>query len=149
MNQRPVFPARHQQEPRDEEAPELDLDGLIAIVRRQWRVVGLCVAVSVALGIGYLLTAVPRYTARTSVLIDRGNRQVVEQLSTIGGVMDDEASVLSQVELLRSETIGLSAVDRLETAGRSTIHGRPPQPYARGGFRFAVDAPYRAMAARG
>ncbi|CDZ47729.1 polysaccharide biosynthesis tyrosine autokinase [Neorhizobium galegae] len=90
------------------------MDGLIAIIRRQWRVVGLCVAVFVMLGIGYMLTAVPRYTARTSVLIDRGNRQVVEQLSTIGGVLDDEASVLSQVELLRSETIGLSAVDKLK-----------------------------------
>jgi succinoglycan biosynthesis transport protein ExoP len=114
MNQRPVFLSRHQPEPRNEEAPELDMDGLIAIVRRQWRVVALCIAVFVALGIGYLLTAVPRYTARTSVLIDRGNRQVVEQLSTIGGVLDDEASVLSQVELLRSETIGLSAVDKLK-----------------------------------
>ncbi|CDZ27679.1 polysaccharide biosynthesis tyrosine autokinase [Neorhizobium galegae] len=114
MNQRAVFLTRHRQEPRDEDAPELDMDGLIAIVRRQCRVVGLCVAVFLALGIGFLLTAVPRYTARTSVLIDRGNRQVVEQLSTIGGVMDDEASVLSQVELLRSETIGLSAVDRLK-----------------------------------
>ncbi len=114
MNQRSVFLTRQQQEPRNEEAPELDMDGLIAIVRRQWRVVALCIAVFVALGIGYLITAVPRYTARTSVLIDRGNRQVVEQLSTIGGVLDDEASVLSQVELLRSETIGLSAVDKLK-----------------------------------
>jgi succinoglycan biosynthesis transport protein ExoP len=114
MNQRPVFLARPQPESREEEVPELDMDGLIAIVRRQWRVVGLCIAVFVALGIGYMLTAVPRYTARTSVLIDHGNRQVVEQMSTIGGVLDDEASVLSQVELLRSETIGLSAVDRLK-----------------------------------
>lgn len=116
MNQRPVFLTRPRQEPREEEVPELDMDGLIAIVRRQWRVAGLCVAVFLALGIGYLLTAEPRYTARTSVLIDRGNRQVVEQLSTIGGVLDDEASVLSQVELLRSETIGLSAVDKLKLA---------------------------------
>ncbi len=114
MNQRPVFLTRHRREPLKEEVPELDLDGLIAIVRRQWRVAGLCVAVFVALGIGYMLTAMPRYAARTSVLIDRGNRQVVEQLSTIGGVLDDEASVLSQVELLRSETIGLSAIDSLK-----------------------------------
>ena len=114
MNQRPVFLTRHRQEPLEEEVPELDLDGLIASVRRQWRVAGLCVAVFVALGIGYMLTATPRYAAKTSVLIDRGNRQVVEQLSTIGGVLDDEASVLSQVELLRSETIGLSAIDSLK-----------------------------------
>lgn len=114
MNQRPVFLTRHRQGPLEEEVPELDLDGLIAIARRQWRVAGLCIAVFVALGIGYMLTAVPRYAARTSVLIDRGNRQVVEQLSTIGGILDDEASVLSQVELLRSETIGLSAVDSLK-----------------------------------
>jgi len=114
MNQRPVFLTRHRQEPLEEEVPELDLEGLVAIVRRQWRVAGLCVAVFVALGIGYMLTATPRYAAKTSVLIDRGNRQVVEQLSTIGGVLDDEASVLSQVELLRSETIGLSAIDSLK-----------------------------------
>lgn len=114
MNQRAVFLTHDRQQPWEEEVPELDLDGLIAIARRQWRVAGLCVAVFMVLGLGYVLTAVPRYTARTSVLIDRGNRQVVEQLSTIGGVLDDEASVLSQVELLRSETIGLSAVDRLK-----------------------------------
>ncbi|EUB94932.1 exopolysaccharide transport protein family [Rhizobium sp. CF080] len=114
MNQRPVFLTRQQTELREEEAPELDLDRLIAIARRQWRVAGLCVALFMVFGLGYVLTAVPRYTARTSVLIDRGNRQVVEQLSTIGGVLDDEASVLSQVELLRSETIGLSAVDQLK-----------------------------------
>ncbi|MDR6814946.1 succinoglycan biosynthesis transport protein ExoP [Neorhizobium sp. 2083] len=114
MNQRPVFLTRHRQDPLEEEVPELDLDGLIASVRRQWRVAGLCVAVFVALGIGYMLTATPRYAAKTSVLIDRGNRQVVEQLSTIGGVLDDEASVLSQVELLRSETIGVSAIDSLK-----------------------------------
>ena len=114
MNQRPVFLANQDDELPEQNAPGLDFDNLIAVARRQWRVVALSVVIFLLLGICYVLTAVPRYTAKTSVLIDRGNSQVVEQLSTIGGVLDDEASVLSQVELLKSETIGLSAVDRLK-----------------------------------
>lgn len=114
MNQNPSFV--HAAEVNDErpEASEIDLDKLIAAARRQWRVVALFVALALVLGGVYLLTAVPKYTASTRILIDRGNSEVVQQLSTIGGVLDDEASVLSQVELLRSETIGLAAVGKLK-----------------------------------
>ncbi|WP_165225687.1 polysaccharide biosynthesis tyrosine autokinase [Affinirhizobium pseudoryzae] len=95
---------------------QLDLDKLIAAARRQWRVVALCVFVAIICGVTYLVTAVPRYTASTSILIDRGNSGVVQQLSSFGGMIDDEASVLSQVELLMSEAIGLAAVDKLRLA---------------------------------
>lgn len=114
MNQRPFFHGSQDNEAPEQDVPGLDFDTLLAIARRQWRVVALCVLGFVVLGVCYVLIAVPRYTAMTSVLIDRGNSQVVQQLSTIGGVLDDEASVLSQVELLKSETIGLSAIDKLK-----------------------------------
>ncbi|MGG2476786.1 hypothetical protein ACNVD4_15570, partial [Rhizobium sp. BR5] len=58
-------------------------------------------------------TAVPIYSATATLLIDRNNSQIVEQLSAIGGVVEDEASILSQVEVLQSETIGLAVVDSL------------------------------------
>ena len=128
MNQRPVFLANQENELPEQGAPGLDFDNLIAVARRQWRIVALCVVVFLALGVCYILTAVPRYTAKTSVLIDRGNSQVVEQLSTIGGVLDDEASVLSQVELLKSETIGLSAVDKLKLQDNPEFMGGGRNP---------------------
>jgi polysaccharide biosynthesis transport protein len=114
MNQRPVFFRGREEQVQEEEIKGLDLDALIAIARRQWRAVAICIAISVVLGICYVMTAVPKYTASTSVLIDRSNSQVVQQLSAIGSPLDDEASVLSQVELLKSETIGLAAVDKLK-----------------------------------
>ena len=101
---------------------------MLAVVRRQWRVVGLSILVCMAVGVSYLITAVPRYTAGASVLIDRGNSQVVEQLSSLGAGVDDEGSVLSQVELLKSETIAQVAVDKLrlqDNAGFMSSGGDP------------------------
>jgi polysaccharide biosynthesis transport protein len=114
MNQRPVFYRGKEEQVLEEEAKKPDLDIWIAIARRQWRAVVISIAIFLVLGVCYIVTAVPRYTASTSVLIDRSNSQVVQQLSAIGSPMDDEASVLSQVELVKSETIGLAAVDKLK-----------------------------------
>lgn len=91
----------------------IDIDRLLSMARRQWRVVAVCAAAAFALGTIYAFTAVPLYTAKTRVLIDRGNSQIVDQLSAIGGVVEDEASILSQVELLKSDTISLAVVDKL------------------------------------
>ena len=91
----------------------IDLDAIMGITRRQWLVVAAAMGVAIVLGVVYSLTAIPLYTSKVSVLIDRSNSQVVEQLSTIGGVLDDEASILSQVELLKSDAIGVAVVDKL------------------------------------
>ncbi|MCZ7450144.1 polysaccharide biosynthesis tyrosine autokinase [Agrobacterium rhizogenes] len=92
----------------------IDIDAALAIIRRQWRVVLAAIAVAGAIGLAFAATAVPIYSATATLLIDRNNSQIVEQLSTIGGVVEDEASILSQVEVLQSETIGLAVVDSLK-----------------------------------
>jgi len=91
----------------------IDIDRLLSMARRQWRVVAVSATVALVLGTIYAYTAVPLYTAKARVLIDRGNSQIVDQLSAIGGVVEDEASILSQVELLKSDTIALAVVDKL------------------------------------
>lgn len=91
----------------------IDIDAVLAMIRRQWRIVLAAVAVAGAIGLAFAATAVPIYSATATLLIDRNNSQIVEQLSTIGGVIEDEASILSQVEVLQSETIGLAVVDSL------------------------------------
>ncbi|WFR97748.1 polysaccharide biosynthesis tyrosine autokinase [Rhizobium tumorigenes] len=93
----------------------IDIEKLLAIVRRQWTVVALATIIAVIMGVSYALTAVPLYTATSSLLIDRGNDGLVNRLtqndSLTGG--DDEVSILSQVEVLKSDTIGLAVVDKL------------------------------------
>ena len=111
------FGPMHHQEDGPEESPfgpSIDFDHLLAAARRQWRVVAAGIAAGIVLGLFYILTAVPLYTASTSVLIDRDNRAIADQLSTVTGVLDDEAGVLSQVELLKSETISLAVIDKLD-----------------------------------
>ncbi len=92
----------------------IDVERLIAIARRQWRVFGICVVLFAVLGLIYIVTAVPRYTAWTSVLIDRGNSEIVNQLSNVGVPVEDDASVLSEVELFKSDSISLAVVDKLK-----------------------------------
>ncbi|WP_246781686.1 polysaccharide biosynthesis tyrosine autokinase [Rhizobium sp. BK379] len=95
----------------------IDVERLVAVVRRQWRVVALCVGVFAVLGLVYILTAVPKYTASTSVLIDRGNSQLANQMqASVAAALpiEDDASVLSEVELFKSDSIGLAVVDKLK-----------------------------------
>ncbi len=94
----------------------IDVERVIAVVRRQWRVVAVCVVIFAILGLVYILTAVPKYTAATSVLIDRGNSQIVNQMSPNVGALpiEDDASVLSEVELFKSDSISLAVVDKLK-----------------------------------
>ena len=91
-----------------------DFEYMLSVFRRQWRVVFLAVVVSVAFGILYLVTAVPKFTASASLLIDTGNQQIADQLSTITGVSQDETWVLSQVELLKSDRIARAVSERLD-----------------------------------
>jgi polysaccharide biosynthesis transport protein len=92
----------------------IDLEQMLAIVRRQWRVVAFFAAAAILIGLIYLLTATPRFTSTAGILIDESNQKIVDQLSAISGVLEDEGQVLSQVELLKSEKIALAVSQKLD-----------------------------------
>ncbi|WP_250959594.1 polysaccharide biosynthesis tyrosine autokinase [Rhizobium sp. CG5] len=99
----------------DENAGDgIDVDKLISIFRRQWRVGMVSIIAAVVVAALYVFTAVPMYTSVASVLIDRSNNEIVNQLSTIGSMVDDEPSVLSQMELFRSDAIATAVVSKLK-----------------------------------
>lgn len=102
----------------------VDFDALFAIVRRQWKVVGISVGVALVLCVGYLMTAVPEYTATARLLIDRNNSQVLDDLSALGGIMNDESTVLSQLEVLRSEAVGVAVVDKLDLTNNTIFNAQ-------------------------
>jgi succinoglycan biosynthesis transport protein ExoP len=89
---------------------------LIAALRRQaWLVVALCLA---GLGIGalYIATATPLYTASANILIDNREVRAVHDISTLSDPtrLDDVSEVVqSQVEVLRSEKVGMAVVKKL------------------------------------
>jgi succinoglycan biosynthesis transport protein ExoP len=129
MNQRHVFRPLQFNAPSENEAPHLNFSVLSAVVRRQWPVFSLCLLICLALGSFYSATAVSRYTATTSILIDGVNSQVVEQLSSVAGVLDDEASFLGQVELLKSEAIAFSVIDELKLQNNQDFMDGAQNPF--------------------
>jgi len=104
----------------------IDFEKLFSIARRQWFVVAVSVFVFLLLGIAYLLTAVPQFTATTSVLIDRGNSEILNQLANMGVQVDDDGAILSEVELFKSDTVGLAVVDKLNLLDNPVFMSAPP-----------------------
>lgn len=96
-----------------EELSTIDFDQILSIARRQWRVALITMIAAVGLGMVYALTAVPIYTAAASIIIDTGNQKIADQLSAVTGVLSDEASILSQVELLKSDKLAAGVSQKL------------------------------------
>ena len=91
----------------------ISFDEIYGIARRQgWLVVtvGLLFA---GLGLAYALTATPYYTASVKVIIDNPSSQL-NQLNPFGDMGTDNATVLSQVELVKSEKIVGAVVDQMK-----------------------------------
>lgn len=90
------------------------LKDLIGFVRRQWPIFAFFLVCSTLLGVVYLFTAAPLYTAHAKLLIDSSKLQVTQQQTLpISDVPLDTSQVESQVELLKSDNIGLAVVKSL------------------------------------
>jgi succinoglycan biosynthesis transport protein ExoP len=94
----------------------IDLERVIAVARRQWRLVAVVAIIGMVIGVAYIITAVPKYTATASILIGGNADGLVNRLSMDQASADDDAAILSQVELLKSDTIGLAVVAKLNLA---------------------------------
>jgi succinoglycan biosynthesis transport protein ExoP len=91
------------------------VEQLSGFVRRQLPIFLFIVPCSIALGLVYLLTASPHYTAHATLLIDSSKPRILQQQqASIGEVPIDTAQVETQVEILKSENIGLAVIKDLK-----------------------------------
>jgi polysaccharide biosynthesis transport protein len=91
------------------------IEQLVGFVRRQFPIFIFITACSVALGLVYLVTTPPSFTSHAMLLIDSSKLRILQQQqSPIGDVPIDTAQVETQVEILKSENIGLSVVKELK-----------------------------------
>ena len=112
-----------------EAAPEgmpqpLDLDRLLSAARRQIGIIVGGAIIGLALGIAYIETTPPLYTASTTLLIDRGQPQLATQNpQQPASQSDDDAEMLSQVALLQSEHLARIVIDKLDLTHNETFMG--------------------------
>src|SRR5262245_52358255 len=110
----------------DPPQPEtIDVDTVLAAARRQPRFVSIFGAAGLLLGFVYLQNEVPLYQSTTKILIDKNQPPVVRELMENAAPTQPDPMMGSQVELLRSERIGLKVVDSLGLATDQTFLSEP------------------------
>jgi succinoglycan biosynthesis transport protein ExoP len=91
------------------------VEQLRGFVRRQFPIFIFVTACSLALGLVYLLTTAPKFTSHAMLLIDSSKVRILQQQqSPIGDIPIDTAHVETQVEILKSENIGLAVIKDLK-----------------------------------
>jgi succinoglycan biosynthesis transport protein ExoP len=94
----------------------IDIDRLWLAGRRQLTVILSAVLAALIAGLAYLMFADKQYTSATEVLIDPRVRQVVTESSgSNSGSGDDEASILSQIEVAKSRQVVNKVIEALRT----------------------------------
>ena len=91
----------------------LDIDRIIAACRRQWICVAVAILISAIMGLGYVFTATPQFMATTDILIDHQLSRFDDQPADLRAIMDNEASTLSQIEIIKSAAVATMVVDKL------------------------------------
>jgi succinoglycan biosynthesis transport protein ExoP len=86
----------------------IDLDRIFSLLRRQAWVIGLCVAIALALAIFYLVLAPRSYVSAGQILIDKNLEQVVDGNAESVSAVDLESQVLNQIEVLHSSRIAMA-----------------------------------------
>ncbi len=92
----------------------LDLSAIVRICRRQWPVIAGVTLVAMLLGLGYVMTAQPKFTASGLVMIDTRKNQLLSTQQVVGDQLLDASGVESQVEILKSESVALSVIRDLK-----------------------------------
>jgi len=95
------------------ESPGESIDQFFGFARRQSKVIAVATLSILALGLVYLLSAPPRFTAQTSMIIDTRKNQLFQQQSILGDIPVDSSAVESQIEILKSEKVALSVISNL------------------------------------
>ena len=93
------------------------LKSLVDFVRRQFPIIAFFVLIGIGLGVTYVLTTPPMFTATTSMVIDTQKAQIFrkpEQSS--GNNVIVSAMVDSEVEMLKSENVSLAVIKRFHLA---------------------------------
>jgi succinoglycan biosynthesis transport protein ExoP len=126
-----------------ERTDAIDIDQIISIVMRQWKLVVVTTIVALGLGMAYLMTAVPIYSASASILIDSSKQKLADQLAVVTGVLSDEGSIMSQVELLKSDRIAIAVSERLNLKDNEAFmaSGGSLLETVLGGIKMAVNVP--------
>jgi len=89
---------------------EFDLRGILGLLRRQYRLILITLAVLLAAATVAVFVLKPVYTASTLVLVDPSRKDLLDPEAQLTSASSDNARVDSEVELVKSDTVLLRVV---------------------------------------
>ena len=122
---------------------EIDIFRLLSTLwRGKWWLV-LAMLCALAACMAYLTwVAVPRYTASTVIAMHNRSEQIVDFETVVSGLSGDQASVNTEVEVLKARSLIERLVEQLdlESDPEYNKHLRPLNPWSLGGVRKAIES---------
>jgi polysaccharide biosynthesis transport protein len=100
-------------------------------LRRQYPIILICVLLTMALGVIYLRTTPPQYTANATMVMDTRKGQFFQQQSILADAPNDNAGIESQVLVLQSENIATSVIKNLHLTEIPEFVGNDASPFDR------------------
>jgi succinoglycan biosynthesis transport protein ExoP len=98
-------------------SPAEMLKSFLDFLRRQYPIILSFILLCTALGVTYVLTTPPMFTAQTSMIIDTHKMQLFRNLESANNSnVVDAGMVDSEVELLKSENVSLAVIKRFNLA---------------------------------
>ncbi len=96
----------------DQSDDTIDIRGILAILKRQYRLIGLTVVCTLGLAIAYLFQATPMYRATAMVVVDPSSKNILEadDLRTLSS-NSENAKLESELLILKSPKVILSTID--------------------------------------
>jgi capsular exopolysaccharide synthesis family protein len=111
--------------PLDRASPREMIKSFIDLLRRQLPIISFSVLLSTGIGVAYLLTTPPMFTAQTSMIIDTHKIQIFQKPEqTSNSNVVDSGMVDSEIEMLRSENVILAVIKRFDLANDPEFDGR-------------------------
>src|SRR5580704_4565393 len=86
---------------------------VVGFVRRQYSVIVFVLLLAIALGVVYIFTSAPRYTAHAILVIDTHRPEFLQSNPQIAAMPLDSAAVETQIEILNSDNVALSVINEL------------------------------------
>ncbi|WP_284313011.1 Wzz/FepE/Etk N-terminal domain-containing protein [Labrys miyagiensis] len=108
-----------------DEPASIGFGNLVNALRRRWFFIMSCAVVGVALAAVYVALATPMFTATSSILLDTRMNQFLQKQDIMSDVAVDSSFVDSQAEVLTSDSIALTVVQKLGLAHDQEFVGPP------------------------
>lgn len=117
----------------------IDLERLLAVVRRQWKIVAAFCILGMAVAAIYIAFATPLYRATAEILLDQSRSQTPVEMYDLIQPVRAEEEIMSQVELIGSIALAERVVDELDLG--NDLQFLEQSTRAGGGLKYLFGGP--------